>query len=66
MQWNMWDLSSLTRDQICPPNVRWKCRVLTSGPPEESLEVCLCSDWNVKIGWAVGSCLSCVLGGIKC
>ena len=31
---SMWDLSSLTRDRTCTP-LKWKHRVLTTGPPGE-------------------------------
>ena len=34
---NLWDLSSLTRDQTCtPPPKHWQCRILTSGLPRKS------------------------------
>ena len=35
----MWDLSSLTRDWTHAP-LQWKCRILTTGPPGDSL-ICL-------------------------
>ena len=34
----LWDLSSLTRDQTHAPRLLWKCDVLTTGLPGNSLE----------------------------